>query len=262
VVSGLLLLVASRSTTEAPKARFEPTKDLFAPTPPAAARKDAQSAVTQIIGRARIVDGDTISINGVQIRLEGIDAPETAQTCVGAKGDTWQCGITGTQRLAGLVKGERVICDKSGHDRYNRTLAYCRLENGTELNAWMVRQGFALAFVRYSSKYVNEEKEAREANRGLWAGTFQAPWDWRAANQTKLPPNNGAPLAQGLVSQQKAAQARTECLVKGNINRNGDKIYHMPGSKWYAQTQIDERSGERWFCSREEAEKAGWRRAR
>lgn len=225
-------------------------------------QSSAQESFATIAGRARVIDGDTIMIGNLPIRLEGIDAPESGQACAGAKGNTWQCGFTATQRLASLIKGERVICEKSGEDRYKRTLAYCRLENGTELNAWMVRQGFALAFVRYSSKYVNEEKEARDAKRGLWAGTFQAPWDWRAAKQNPPPTNNSPPVAQGLLGPQQPVQARTECLIKGNVNRRGDKIYHMPGSKWYARTQINERSGERWFCSPDEAEKAGWRPSR
>lgn len=222
----------------------------------------AQQGLATISGHARVIDGDTISVGNISIRLEGIDAPESQQTCAGAKGDTWQCGATTTQRLAGLIKGEKVTCEKSGEDRYKRTLAFCRLDSGTELNAWLVREGLALAFVRYSSKYLKEEKEAREAKRGLWAGTFQAPWDWRAANQNQLPISNSVVTPQGLVSQQQSTQARAECLIKGNINRRGEKIFHMPGSKWYGRTQIDERSGERWFCSQAEAEKAGWRSAR
>lgn len=83
----------------------------------------------------------------------------------------------------------------------------------------------------------------------------------RTANQNQLPTNSSVPVTQGLLSQQQPVQSRAECLIKGNINRNGEKIYHMPGSKWYARTQINERSGERWFCSTAEAEKAGWRSA-
>ena len=220
----------------------------------------AQAPLAKIVGKARVADGDTINIGGIQIRLEGIDAPETEQTCIGAKGDQWQCGKTATQRLAGLIKGEEVICEKSGEDRYKRTLAFCRLSDGIELNAWLVREGLALAFVRYSARYVKEEKEAKDAKRGLWAGTFQAPWEWRASNGSQ---EYAAPVGLLQNAQQKSApNAKADCLIKGNINRSGDRIYHVPGSKWYSRTEISERNGERWFCSVAEAEAAGWRAPR
>lgn len=227
----------------------------------------SQAPLAHISGKAHVVDGDTINIGGIQIRLEGIDAPETEQTCIGPKGDKWQCGKTATQRLAGLIKGEEITCEKSGEDRYKRTLAFCRLDNGTELNAWLVREGLALAFIRYSTRYVKEEKEAKEAKRGLWAGTFQAPWDWRADN-TKNSPYYTAPvgLMQNTVpaTTQRKSNTTTNaaCLIKGNIARRGERIYHVPGSKWYSRTQINERDGERWFCSVAEAEAAGWRTPR
>lgn len=220
----------------------------------------AQTPLAKIIGKARVIDGDTINIGGIQIRLEGIDAPETEQTCVGAKGDQWQCGKTATQRLSILIKGEEVTCEKSGEDRYKRTLAFCRLADGTELNAWLVREGFALAFVKYSTRYVKEEKEAKGAKRGLWAGTFQAPWDWRGNNGSV---NVAAPVGLLQNNQQKATpNANAACLIKGNINRGGERIYHVPGSKWYSRTEINERNGERWFCTVVEAESAGWRAPR
>ncbi|MBX3121588.1 MAG: thermonuclease family protein [Nitrospira sp.] len=221
----------------------------------------AQTPLAKISGKARIVDGDTINIGGIQIRLEGIDAPETEQTCFGAKGDRWQCGKTATQRLAGLIKGEEVTCEKSGEDRYRRTLAFCRLADGTELNAWLVREGLALAFVRYSTRYVKEEKEAKDARRGLWAGTFQAPWEWRASNGAQ---EYAAPigLMQRATPVTTQAKSNAGCLIKGNINRRGDRIYHVPGSKWYSRTEINEGNGERWFCSVAEAEAAGWRAPR
>jgi endonuclease YncB( thermonuclease family) len=253
VVAGLFLYAAGRSPTDTPKARFGPTVDSETPAAPAGKSKDQQS-VTRIIGRARVVDGDTIIVNGVQIRLEGIDAPETEQACTGAKGDRWSCGVTATQRLAGLIKGEVVSCTKTGTDRYARVLAICSLKDGTELNAWLVREGLAVAFVRYSMRYVTAEREAKAARRGLWAGSFDLPWDWRAANRQPVT----APLRLFQQSPQLATK-NSACTIKGNINSSGERIYHVPGSKWYDRTQINERNGERWFCSVAEAEAAGWR---
>ncbi|MBX3549075.1 MAG: DUF4236 domain-containing protein [Xanthobacteraceae bacterium] len=254
---GLFLYVVDRSPTDTRDWRPERTVDLVAPTVAPEKGKEQQSSLTEIVGRARVVDGDSIIINGLQIRLEGIDAPEAEQVCTGAKGERWSCGITAAQRLAGLVKGEVVTCKKIGTDRYARVLAICSLKGGTELNAWLVREGLAVAFLRYSMRYVAVEREAKAARRGLWAGSFDLPWDWRAGNRQPI----AAP--PGLLQQPApATRPRTECTIKGNINSRGEKIYHVPGSKWYNRTQINERNGERWFCSVDDAEAAGWRAPR
>ena len=265
IVGGLSLLVMlakNQSISEWPSLRDTPSHNLVSPTPAPniLSKQSSQPAAEKIVGKARVVDGDTITINTTQIRLEGIDAPESEQICLGANGSTWQCGKTATQHLSSLLKGLNVSCEKSGEDQYGRTLAVCKLADGTNINARMVSNGVALAFVRYSTRYLSEEREAKNAKRGLWAGKFDAPWDWRARKRLTI--NNTSPNPQTLLSPQSVVQLRANCLIKGNINRTGERIYHVPGSKWYDRTQINERSGERWFCSVAEAEAAGWRAAR
>jgi endonuclease YncB( thermonuclease family) len=129
-------------------------------------------------GIPRVGDGDTLIINGTHIRLEGIDAPETDQVCLDAKGARWTCGIEARDRLREHVAGREISCVDKGVDSYNRALATCSLA-GEDLNCWLVRQGIALAYVQYSHRCVDSETEARKASRGLWSGAFVAPWEWR-----------------------------------------------------------------------------------
>ena len=128
-------------------------------------------------GRATVIDGDTLDVAGVRVRLWGIDAPESRQTCLWAE-VTYPCGQLATQHLRALVGGQEVTCAPRTRDRYGRTVALCRVE-ALDLGAAMVRDGWALAFVRYAADYLGLEGEARAARRGLWQGTFVAPWEWR-----------------------------------------------------------------------------------
>jgi endonuclease YncB( thermonuclease family) len=134
----------------------------------------------EIAGRARVIDGDTIEIAGKRIRLFGIDAPESRQTC-GSEGKVSRCGQEATSALSNRLGAEIVVCDDRGRDRYGRIVAVCRLGGsaGPDINAWMVREGWAIAYRRYSRDYVAAEGEAEAAKRGLWSGTFEEPWEWR-----------------------------------------------------------------------------------
>lgn len=129
----------------------------------------------------RVIDGDTLRVDGVDMRLWGVDAPERRQTCRNEGGD-YACGERAADYLLGLLAGHAVSCEPRGHDRYRRTIALCRAD-GRDLGADMVQSGWALAYVRYSADYLGEEKQARDARRGLWAGSFVAPWEWRAARR-------------------------------------------------------------------------------
>jgi endonuclease YncB( thermonuclease family) len=214
-----------------------------------------------ISGFPRIVDGDTIALSDVKIRLEGIDAPETDQVCLDQHGTKWTCGIVARDRLAEHIGKRAIQCAPSGQDVYGRTLAVCRLD-GDDLNAWMVRQGWALAFVRYSSAYAAEEAVAHNTQRGLWSGAFIAPWDWRHRDRrTVVLGSLRIPVAAQatLLAPASAAQAPSlDCTIKGNVNRKGERIYHLPGGRDYAKVNM--RAPEkRWFCSEDEAKAAGWR---
>lgn len=129
-------------------------------------------------GRATIIDGDTLDVAGVRVRLWGIDAPESRQICLRVE-VAYLCGQLATQHLRALVAGQEVTCVPRSRDRYGRTVALCRIAD-LDLGAAMVRDGWALAFVRYAADYVGVEEEAKVAGRGLWQGKFMAPWEWRA----------------------------------------------------------------------------------
>jgi endonuclease YncB( thermonuclease family) len=222
----------------------------------------AQAA--DLSGVPRIVDGDTLAIGSTKVRLEGIDAPETDQVCLNANGDHWACGIEARDQLALHIGGREIRCSSSGVDAYRRTLAICYLV-GEDLNGWMVQQGWALAYVQYSSAYRQVEEDARANLRGLWQGAFIAPWDWRHRNnKTVILGAFSVPIdAQKILLGPSATEGAPspECTIKGNINRNGERIYHMENQQFYARVIMDKGSGKRWFCTSEEAEAAGWRRA-
>jgi endonuclease YncB( thermonuclease family) len=133
---------------------------------------------TAITGRAWVIDGDSISIAGTNIRLEGIDAPERDQTCLDAAGKSWPCGQVAARQLRDQVRGLDLRCTARAKDRHQRVLAVCSLPDGSNLNAWMVRQGFAMAS-GFLKIYGAEEAEAEAQKRGMWAGRFDPPWKWR-----------------------------------------------------------------------------------
>lgn len=128
-------------------------------------------------GIPRIIDGDTIRIGDTRIRLHGIDAPEAKQTCT-AGGKEWRCGFEATNALASLIGAHWVSCSQRDVDRYGRIVAVCRA-GPIELNAWMVGNGWAVAYRQYSMEYVRDEDDAKKAQHGLWRGQFAMPWDWR-----------------------------------------------------------------------------------
>jgi len=216
------------------------------------------------VGLPRVVDGDTLAIGTAKIRLQGIDAPETDQVCLNASGQHWACGIEARDRLNAHIAGREISCVSTEVDVYGRELARCSVA-GDDLNGWMVREGWALAYVKYSSAYVSAEEVARTRQSGLWQGAFIAPWDWRHRNnKTVILGALSVPInAQSMLLPRSATEGApsAECTIKGNVNANGERIYHMPGQEFYGRVRMDVGKGKQWFCTKGEAEAAGWRRA-
>ena len=134
-----------------------------------------------IIGKPKIIDGDTIHINKNKIRLHGIDAPEKNQNCT-FKQEEWLCGKQSTIELKKLINNQIVKCTTTDIDIYNRYIAVCFVDNNN-LNQLMVKNGWAVAYRYYSTDYIIEEKYARENKLGIWKGEFQKPYLYRKKNK-------------------------------------------------------------------------------
>ncbi|QYU67944.1 thermonuclease family protein [Leptolyngbya sp. 15MV] len=143
-------------------------------------RSELRVGRAALTGHAVVTDGDTISLNGQRIRLEGVDAPEAAQRCE-REGVPWPCGADATFALQLFLQGRVLRCTDNGRDRYQRILARCWVGE-QDLGAWLVREGWAVAYTEYSWRYLPEELAARWDGRGLWAGRFERPADWRRRN--------------------------------------------------------------------------------
>jgi len=138
----------------------------------------------EIGGIARVIDGDTLEIDGQKIRLFGIDAPERGQVCRDASNTDYGCGIRASAEVDGLVSGQVISCQPRSKDKYGRVVAVC-LVAGRDLGRELVAAGWAVAFERYSRDYVDEQTHAREKHLGLWQGDFENPSDVRAHNVTR-----------------------------------------------------------------------------
>ncbi len=191
-----------------------------------------------LVGTVVVTDGDTIVLEGRRVRLFGIDAFEAEQTC-----GTYRCGGEATEYLRELTQSKTVICSQRDTDAYNRVVSVCRVDD-RDLGALLVRKGLALAYIKYANDYVPDEAVARTEKIGVWNGEFAAPWDFRV----------------GATSTVAAAQRNSSggaCVIKGNINSSGDRIYHLPGVSGYQMVRA-----EAMFCTIQEAEAAGFRARR
>ena len=134
-----------------------------------------------LTGRASVVDGDTIEIQGQRIRFNGIDAPESRQSCTSASGRAYMCGRAAAAALDDYLSRSRPTrCEATGKDRYKRVVANCFRADGQSVSAWMVRNGHALDWPRYSKgAYAADQAVAQSAKTGIWQGAFTLPWEWR-----------------------------------------------------------------------------------
>jgi endonuclease YncB( thermonuclease family) len=132
-----------------------------------------------MMGEVVVVDGDSLRIGEYAVRLAGIDAPELGQSCTGPGNIEWECGREARRELARQIDAKPVSCRDITIDEYDRIVATCTSASGADLSAGMVRSGYALADGR-APRYVEDEASARVAGKGMWAGSFQTPWEWRA----------------------------------------------------------------------------------
>ena len=128
----------------------------------------------------KIIDGDTIHLNNEKIRFTGIDTPELKQTC-SKNNEIIYCGIQARQLLINKIGKNKVKCVREGKDQYKRTLAECFV-NDLSLSRFLVREGYAFAYRKYSKKFIEDENFAKNNNMGMWSMKFEYPWDWRKKN--------------------------------------------------------------------------------
>ena len=138
----------------------------------------APVAANDLVGVASVIDADTLEIRGVRVRLHGIDTPESRQSCMRASGAQWRCGQQAALALSDRIGRRTVNCSVRNVDRYGRAIAVCTQGN-QDLNRWLVSEGWAVAYRRYSRDYIGVETAARSAGRNIWSGQFVRPWDWR-----------------------------------------------------------------------------------
>jgi endonuclease YncB( thermonuclease family) len=133
-------------------------------------------------GIASVIDGDTLDLHGKRIRLHGIDAPESRQSC-SREGQSWRCGQQASLALSDHIASRTLRCEQRDIDRYKRIVAVCYM-GAEDVNAWLVRSGWAMAYRQYSKDYIAVEMEARTAHVGIWTGEVQPPWEWRRKPKT------------------------------------------------------------------------------
>ena len=127
-----------------------------------------------------VVDGDTIKLGDIKIRFSGIDAPEINQTCIASEGKL-ACGKISKDILIAKVTNNKISCTDEGKDVYGRVLGECFV-NGESLSSYLVREGFAFAYRKYSNKYIQDEEYAKSNKLGMWSMEFEYPWDFRSNN--------------------------------------------------------------------------------
>ncbi|WP_034449291.1 thermonuclease family protein [Bartonella quintana] len=130
-----------------------------------------------IKGNALVIDGDSIMVSSVMIRLAGIDAPELHQFC-GTKKTRYPCGLEAKKYLEQLIKNQPVTCHLYKKDKYHRILATCKTKQVSNINATIVQNGWAISYYDYPK----EEQEAKKKKKGIWQSNFQYPRKWRKAH--------------------------------------------------------------------------------
>lgn len=175
----------------------------------------------------QVIDGDSIKDGNLKIRLYGIDAPELDQQCTDAKGTSWHCGKASKRKLEIFIKGKHLICNIKGTDLYKRKLAICKLD-GLDINQYMVEQGYAVAYTKYSDKYEIDEEYAINNNKGIWQGDFKEPEEFRKEQKLKKSKKEKANNPQ--IKTLHKSSSKTAPKENSN-NKQRTKNKHAPSKK-------------------------------
>jgi endonuclease YncB( thermonuclease family) len=229
------------------------------------------AAAPVLAAQATIPDGNTLIVGGVTYRLDGIDAPQTDQTCLDDKGAAWTCGLAARDRLREHIGKREVRCTDRGADRNagKRRIGECFVaDEKISLNQWMVQQGWALNLDRSAkSRYRADRDDAASRRAGLWKGCFVAPDDLRrisistaALLGAACPKRDNWRARETMFPEYPVMPAG--CDIKGRSVLRSQVagyrgIYHLPNCRSYSRT----RTVNRWFCSEEEAQAAGFRKS-
>lgn len=201
--------------------------------------------------RARVIDGDTLQVEGAVVQLYGIDAPELGQLCE-SNGRLWHCGVEAALALSKLLTLNQSSLQCSPWSKDGRsapdpppatTVEVCEVGD-EDLAVLMLHNGHALALPGAFPDYADAERQARDAKLGVWHSDFVAPWDWRA----------------GIQSPNRRSDSIRECTVKGALGADRQPLYYVPTDPEYQAITIDPEQGDTMFCSDDEARQAGWRR--
>jgi endonuclease YncB( thermonuclease family) len=241
--AGLTVLAAIAVATLAGAVyQYAPSLSLasLTPTPVTTGALPNRVDTSKLEGRAAALTGDTLRIAGTRVLLDGIEAPEAAQSCQRTNG-SWRCGTAAKDALADLVRGRRVTCDILGEEPAGRR-ARCYVGDNTDIAEALVRKGHVFADGGFWGSYSSVESEAETQKVGLWAGEAERPQDYRDKRWEEA---------------RKAAP--DGCPIKGSI-RSGERTYVLPWAAGYESIRLRSSKGERWFCSESEAEAAGWTR--
>jgi endonuclease YncB( thermonuclease family) len=219
---------------------------------------------------ATVKDGNTLQLAELTFRLGGIDAPELDQICIDDQADPWSCGVEAREQLTKLIAGRPVRCDDQGPDKTfkRRHIGICTVEGETtSLNQLLVRQGYALDFEPSAKgRFLQDEAGARDGRQGLWKGCFVAPQEFRLGKKdgtlfgSACRTDRDRQIREALFPEDLAmppgcsikAKFAVRARVTGNLG-----IYHLQGCPSYPALTMPDR----WFCSEDDAEAAGFRRA-
>jgi endonuclease YncB( thermonuclease family) len=220
---------------------------------------------------AQVADGDTLILDGVTYRLDGIEAPQTDQTCLDDKGAVWRCGIEARDRLRDYVGQRDVRCTDRGKDGVygKRRIGECWVANeAISMNQWLVQEGWALNVGRSAkSRFKSDRDNAASNRKGLWKGCFVSPEALRRFTISTAsllgaacPPPNNWQVRQMLFPD--APAMPPDCAIKGRINLRSQVtgyrgVYHLPSCRSYERT----RAPHRWFCTEQEALAEGYRKS-